>query len=281
MKLLIREMIFVKILQVNNTGVVPYTITQYLRKEGYDVDIVIPMHSFLDVQFQKGLDNVIELDSDPLILRKWLEKHIDNYDIIHLHALFQHLAFMRILAPSTSIIYTGHGREVIKGWHPMIKQYADKVTCVTENLMVEGVEWIPNAPDPDHWQRKREPIPKKALIKFLGGIVDDNRAHKEALEVCVKIGSSLDIQDRSKRMYSYITYPRFLEIYETFFDYKYLRTGIGYDELKLPLSYTALQFLQMGGIVYHHSGIYDELPKNINYDKIMKRWRDIYDELAK
>jgi len=281
-RLLVTEMIFVRIVQINNTGVVPYTITEYLRREYSDsikADIVIPMHSKRDEQFQRGLKDVIELPKHPAHLQEWIARNIMNYDIIHLHALFQHLPIItEFMNADAKIVYTGHGREVRMGWHPKIFNYADKVTCSTLDLITENVEWIPNAPDPYHWKRQREPIKNKALFKvFSDPIVDDNRGFKAIEGFCHSEGYLLDIQNRGKVMYSYMTYPRFLEIYEVFFDYKYM-TGV-LSDFELPLSYTALQFLQMGGTVYHPTGVYDKLPANINYDEIMNRWIRLYEKL--
>lgn len=275
-----------RVLQINNTGVVPYTIKEYFHRNpihDIEMDLVIPMHSNLDRQFQRGLKGVIELDGDPRLLANYIKDNVHKYDIIHLHALFQHLPIItEYMNSDAKIVYTGHGREVRQGWHPAISHYADKMTCVTDDLIVPNVEWIPNVPDPNHFKRKRTSIRRKALMKTFGDpIVDDKRSHQEALDFCLEFGFNLDIQDRSKGMYSYMIYPRYLEVYDIFFDFKYLNVDMGYDELKLPLSFTALQFLQLGdNRVIHHSGQYVGLPTpHDNYNGVMNRWKEIYEEL--
>jgi len=275
----------VKVVQINNTGVVPYTITEYIRREHSDdieVDIVIPMHSIRDEQFQRGISGIIELSGNPTHLIKWIRRNVMKYDIIHIHAMYQHLPLIEeCMKDGAKIVYTGHGRDVRLGWHSYIPDIADKITCSTEDLVVDGVEWIPNVADPYHWKRKRKAIKGKALLKaFSDPIIDDKRSYIEAMDISSRRGFTLDVQDRGKGMYSYMAYPRFLEVYDTFFDYKYLKKDIGYDELIIPMSFTAIQFLQMGGTVIRPEGEYTELPTPFNdYDGVMKRWIEIYEGL--
>lgn len=274
-----------QVLQINNTGVVPYTIKEFFRRNpeyNIKMDLVIPMHSERDRQFQRGLVGVIEIGGDPKILQEWIRRNVNKYDIIHLHALFQHLPLIdRYKRKDAKIVYTGHGREVRQGWHPIIKKFSDKMTCATKDLQVNGVEFVPNVPDPEHFKRTRKGIKNKALIKSFGDlIVDDKRGYLQAHALSKELGYKLDVQERNKKMYSYMVYPRFLEVYSVFFDYKYLRNDLGYEFLELPLSFTALQFLQLGGTVYHHSGIHTELPSPHScYECVMKRWKDIYEQL--
>lgn len=272
-----------KILQLNNTGVVPYTIKRYFdRNPQYDIrmDIVVPLFSKRDEEFQAGLegDGIYYISENNIM--NHVKEIIDIYDIIHVNALFQYLPHIKQLKDDIKIVYTGHGREVRRGWNYIIREFADKITCVTPDLVVDDVELILNAPDPYHFKREKTAHHKRALIKNFGDpIVDDDRGIGEAKKVCKNKGYVLNIQNRAKSMYSYMLYPRYLENYHIFFDYKYLRKNKGYDVLELPLSYTALQFLQLGGIVYHHSGVYTELPDKYDYKTIMNRWREIYEEL--
>ncbi len=276
-----KGVIFVRLLQINNTGVVPYVITEYLRREHSDsihVDLIVPMHGKRDEQFQRGLKDVITLPANPTVLQQYIDNNIKDYDVVHVHALYQHIPQIKKRNPDIKIVYTGHGREVRNSWHPLIQELSDYVTCATKDLWVKGVDYVPNVPDPYHWVRKREAIKNKALMKkFSDAMVDDVKSYEEAYSISVINGLNLDVQDRGRGMYSYMNYPRFLEVYDTFFDFKYITKGIGLDSWELPLSYTALQFLQLGGTVYHQSGIYDKLPPYMDYDRVMKGWVDIYE----
>ncbi len=276
-----------KILQLNNTASVPLTLARYLRVNNsyYDVDVLHPIFGQADADHIRGVDDVIIIDGNPKSITEWIAKNSGIYDLIHVHAILEYLPLIRKFNSTIPIIFTGHGTNVREKWHQhKMLNLVNKITVSTKDLLdgsPKGTYYIPNTPDPSVWIRKnKKPIEKLALYKYFGRpIYDVTRIEKEAKAYASANRLELHKQDRSGSQISNMVYPRYLEIYKTFIDFKYLTPKM-YKNVYFPLSYTALQFLSLGdNKVVHHSGEYTELPAEYEYDTVMNQWSELYYEL--
>jgi len=278
----------IKILQFNNTASVPLAIARYMRSLGHKVDVVHPIFSKLDDDHIRGVTDVIIVAGDRHSMHNWIKRYGGKYDVIHIHAIMEYIPLFKELYPNTPIIYTGHGRDVRERWDlPYLQQLLKDIkylTVSTKDLLdgsPEHTDYIPNVADPTVWIRKQKPIKNLALYKFFGrSIVDEVRVKEEAEVYAKDRGWTLQVQNRSNAHIPNIKYPRYIEKFGIFFDFRYLNPNV-YKNVYLPLSYTAIQFLTLGDnrVIHYFGEEYTEVPKEFNYSDVMKRWENIYNKV--
>lgn len=276
-----------KILHLNNTASVPLVIARHLRSIYDVVDVVHPIFTERDREHINGVNDVIIVKGDNLSLSEWIRENGGNYDLIHVHAILEYIPIIRQLFPNVKIIFTGHGTNVREMWHIVHKQMelVDYITVSTNDLLVgspEGTEYVPNVADPTIWVRKNKPIKKLALYKYFNRIIfDELKIEYEAKRYAKDNDLVLQCQNGSVNHISNINYPRYLEKFGVFMDFKFTNPKI-YKRSCTPLSLTAIQFLTLGNNkLIHCTGEYTELPEEHNYDRVMKRWEEIYQEVLK
>jgi len=248
------------------------------------VDVLHPIFGKADADHIRWTDDVIIVNGDVDTMKDWIINNVGKYDIVHVHAILEYIPMIRHLFPNIKIIFTGHGTNVRGRWqhHKMLKD-VDYITVVSEDLLEgspPGTEFIPNVADPAIWKRKNDAIEKLAVYKYFGRtIYDEKKIETEAKKYARDNDLTLHKQDRSRSHISNKVYPRYLEKYGVFIDYKFLNPSI-YKTTCTPLSYTAIQFLTLGGNkVVHCTGEYTELPDVYNYDDVMELWDWIYNEV--
>jgi len=206
-------------------------------------------------------------------------------DIVHVIGLFDVLPIISALG--YPLIFTAIGHEVrSKGWKFAMEKgarYADIITVVSEDLMnlkncPEHVQLVRNVADPIHFERKNDPVEGLHLIKqFDRHNADDDLALKKYKSLPVSKEGKLWI---NKNFYPYAFYPYFLEMFDHFFDFKFIRNTSMKDGEELPLSRTALELLTLGKCkVYHQDKILTELPAEYSYDLFVETWESLYDTL--
>ncbi|MHC4906799.1 MAG: glycosyltransferase family protein [Planctomycetota bacterium] len=278
-----------KVLHIDNTAFVGETLMRYFNNNtDIHIDVLAQIHDERYTMMYAGITDYIYLNQfgDHALLKK-LNEIQNNYDVFHVHANPRILQWLSQF--NKPIIYHAHGSDVRfmpKGLNFL--QYADHIVVATEDLLkyfnvMQEVDYIPNTADRNHFQADAvSRLDNTMLIKnFAHGNLDNLRINSMINKLGLHNKHAIKFQRRDLFMFPYSVYPRYLEVFEYFFDYKFVR-GI---EQALPFSLTGLQFLALGGKVYHRDHItqedklYTKLPKEFEYDIVMKQWNDLYNNL--
>ncbi len=274
-----------KVLHVNNTASVPQTLAMYQRNMLVDADVIYRSSTDLYdpvrvYQFDKLYPEAKIIDGSA---RKFLFQVIRiarKYDVIHVHALVRTALRIRQVYKKKPIVMTFHGQKARGKWH-LWEHALDKfnlVTVSTKDLLKgapEGVLYTPNTVNLENLHRKNLYMPHTALWTS-GAYGDQREAKKLAREKANELGCHLAIHDITEDLFPSVLYPRFLELFEYYLDYKQIDGKI----LDPPvLTTTALQVLGLHGKVILQGKLYDKLPEEHEPAEVTENWIERYKSL--
>lgn len=205
--------------------------------------------------------------------------YANGFDIVHVHDYDDVLAWLKRVYPKKPLLLTYHGTQIRDLWKERKKfhQYCDKITVVSKDLYdnssEDDVSLVLNAPDSQLFQRINEFIPNTAFYSHIE--INRPELRIEMKELASEKQLCLRIQDRKIWKIPYLSFPRFLELFEFVFDYKTSNKGMPIPALSL----LALQQLSLGGNVIHWGKKISTLPKEHTLEKMINNYLKIYEEL--
>jgi len=241
---------------------------------------------------QNSSDDLISI-KNPKIRVAYGLLYAKNFDIINIHTIDKLVPLFKKIYPEKKIVMTYHGSEIRSNnyegrssidlsngkrnqWHLREKywKYADSIIVSTPDLLYgapDYVHYIPAPIDRSIWKRNSDYIEKTALYtQNIWG--KQGEADKIAYNWAKKNKINLSILDKTKEIIPYQDYPRFLEKFEYYIDVKQDLNG----EILESLSSSALQFLSLGGKVFHINRIYRKFPKEADSINVAKKIFNIY-----
>lgn len=277
-----------KILHVCDIASVGKLISRELVNE-FDVNSVVLSRRELDV-FHFGMHYANVTKNHTGRVRKFafnVVRLARKFDIIHVHAWDKCVPYLRKIFPKKPIVMHYHGGDIRENWESKRErfQHADFIAVSTPHLLDDKPEdvkaqWIPNPVDVEHFTRLEESVPNSAL--FIRQHFDEvTPSEIKATEIAVDLDLDLTILNREHTKYPYTYFPRYLEKFEMFLDYKHGRR-LAKDELAgmspilEDMSLTALQQLALGGLVHHNDEVYNVFPDEHDSFKVAFRWLGIY-----
>jgi hypothetical protein len=207
-------------------------------------------------------------------------------DVIHVHSAPEVPAFFKSVNPDYKIIYTSAGSDIRdKGWKYALEQgvmYADIITVLNEDVLSlphcpERAIFTPYAADPVHFERTQDPVEGLGLMRtFRHGKLSNELAQKKYEEV-KQPGYKLW---KSVGLIPYSTFPNFLEMFEIYYDFKFVNGTAFADGHELPISRTALEVLTLGKTkVYFQDQILTEIPIQHTWEFFINGWKGLYNLL--
>jgi len=218
-----------------------------------------------------------------------------DFDIINIHTIDRLVPLFKRIYPTKKVVLTYHGSEIRTNnyegrssidlstgkrnqWHLREKYWvlADAIIVSTPDLLEgapDNVHYVPAPIDRSIWTRKKSYEEKTAIYtQNIWG--KQGEADKIAYKWANKNKINLCILDKTKDVIPYQNYPGFLEKFEYYIDVKQDLNG----EILDSLSSTALQFLSLGGKVFHNNKVYKKFPKEADSINVAKKIFNIYSE---
>lgn len=198
-----------------------------------------------------------------------------RFDILHVHYCDKIVPILRRIYPRKKVVLTYHGTDIRNKWREREKywKHAHLVTVSTPDLIpgFDGIQYTSIPIDREHYKRGQEFIPKSALFLW--------SAHSQlALDLVQseskKLGLNLIIQDYPGTRFQYNVYPRFLELFEYYFDVKEC-----FGKINPAMSKTGLEMLAMGSKVFYLGKILTEFPEQHDALKVTETWIKLYENL--
>lgn len=266
-----------KVLHVCNIAAVPQTLAKYQRKFGYEADLIER-----EVFGMPGVTNVFPdavyvTSNSPKVFAFKTLMMARKYDIIHVHSFDKIIPYLKKIYRRKKVVLTYHGSDIRERWNIKQKYYqkADIVTVSTPDLKEnapEGVIYVPNIVDEDHFKRVNPYIPGTVIHINVG------QGHEQALESAIETAKKRDLHltviDKSKYYFPYDIFPRFFELFEY---YDEVKVNIKRNEGWLYfLSLTALQMLFLGGKVIFYGEDVTKFPKKHDAHIVTEKWIELY-----
>jgi len=217
-------------------------------------------------------------------------------DIVNIHTIDRILPWFKRAYPNKKVVLTYHGSEIRSNnydgasafdlhnnkqnqWHLREKywKHADAIIVSTADLMRGApsmAQYIPAPIDREMWKRK-EPYTKNTAIYSQYTYWAHGQADKIVYRWATRTGVDLTVIPTAQKLIPYAEYPRFLERFEYYLDVKQDLNG----EVLESMSSTGLQFLSLGGKVYHNGKIYKKFPKEADSKNVAKKIYKIYEEV--
>ncbi len=266
-----------RILVFGDTAFVGSTIANYWRDHGFQFKIYELNANDRDIWYA-GMNSVKLLDNSMGLLKYIAEFKEFKPDLIHIHFYHSMVGFFEHHFPDIPIIMSLHGSDLrLTEWHNMIPHTNVKLYTVSTKDLVglmnepDNVRLMLNAPDMSMIGDKQACGNVELEVIHSHGNLEGGKYGLYHCEGDHKINQRRDIGE----IYPRISYFHFLTHFWLFHDHKIV------DGKTLPLSLTAIEFLAMGGTVHHDGNHLTELPEEYNYEDIMEKWKQIYNDAIK
>lgn len=269
-----------KILHVWSIAGVPSTLAKYQKKLGHETALIL-REGFDDFGTHKIVENYVPVSIVSGSAKKFKLLCLlkaRKFDVIHCHSLDDYAVLFKRFYRRKKVVLTYHGSKIRYNWEER-KQYWNnlpKVTVATPDLLEnapEGVLYVPNPVDTDHFTRQEECKPNTALFLW---VHDSQLALSLAREFSEKEGLELTVHRRQDTHFLYSEYPRILEQYEYYID---IKSDLTRNKIVQAISVAALQSIAMGIKVYHNGRIHTELPDKYLPLIVAKQWIDVYNRM--
>ena len=265
-----------KILHIWDQAAVACTLAKYQRKLGHE-SIVIKRNGY-DPYGIMSFYNEKTLNVKFSKIFTWLVvKKAKNYDIIHIHDLFEIVAVIREKYPKKKIVLHYHGSILRLTPRNILQKYESKVDCIlvsTPDLLnfVEGT-YLPNPIDIEHFHPRKVKKNQRALS------VMSKWESQEVLDNLLKsrnISLNIFYQNRNLKPIKYSEMPDYLSDFEYFIDLKLV-----YNSKPMPaFGCLGLQSLSLGLKVLNYKfQIEDKFPTDHCPEKVTSNLLQIYSEL--
>lgn len=259
-----------KILQVWNTAGMGSTLAKYQKRNGHKVK-VIHREDWNPV----GHPSDINVKGGPKSFYFQTLLQTRKYDICHVHSTDKAVAFIKRMYPRKKVILTYHGDDIRNRWEERKKYWkkADLVTVSTPDLLpgIDGIIHTPCPVDLEPLQRCETSIPNSAL--FLWSAYSELALNIVKAEAA-KLGLYLVVQDFTTTKFLAKNYPRFLEIFEYYFDVKEC-----FGKINFAMSNTGFQALALGLKVFYFGRWITEFPEELDAQYQADKWLKIYQDL--
>lgn len=270
-----------KILFIGSIAAVPQTLVASLRKRNIKVNqICRKEENIFSVELFVPDAKIISGRARNYILKALL--YARKFDVIHIHSLDLIIPLLRLLYPKKKIVLTYHGTDIRSQWEKKKKYWkkANVVTVSTIDLLddaPEGVVYLPNPVDLEHFKRYNPVLKNSALFTYYDRF-EKNRdmpleiAKKEAKERNL----TLIVIERDKwGRFQYPLFPRFLELFDYYIDARISHSGA----LIHSLSLTALQALALNVKVIYLGEEISQLPMEHEVNNVVDSLLEIYSSL--
>ncbi|MCF2142101.1 MAG: glycosyltransferase family 4 protein [Candidatus Heimdallarchaeota archaeon] len=270
-----------KILHINSIAAIPQILAKFQSRAGHKVKIIdIAKGDYFNKFDFYSIYPTKVIGSRPkaIILRSILNSF--QADIVHIHSSISILNWIKKVAPRKKTVITFHGTVIRDKWNKYRKdvQKANFVSVATKDLLrgaPESVVHVPNPIDTEHFNRENDYTKNLALFIYIKESGQEE-ALKKAKKEAKKRGLVLLTQKRHEWLIPYSSFPRFLENFEYFIDF---RQSINSGEFIDDLSTTALQQLALGGKVLFQEKVLTSFPNEYQAQNVAQRWIEIYQSL--
>jgi hypothetical protein len=200
-----------------------------------------------------------------------------NFDILHVHDLFEFLPILKKKFPEKKIILHYHGtklRTTPKQKRMVFEKNADRILVSTPDLIsfVDGI-YLPNPIDIEHFSF-REIDSNNLALGFTTSRENRELFNKILSEHKIKV--DLQSVNRGENPIMYESMPKFLSKFEYYLDIKWI-----YENSPAPaLSMTGLQALSLGlKVINYEYKIISSLPQIHHPEKVTNQLKEIYDSI--
>ena len=205
---------------------------------------------------------------------KTVIKKSKDFDILHVHDLFQLLPDLKKRYPKKKIILHYHGtklRTTSRSKRIEFEKNADSVLVSTPDLLsFSDAKYLPNPVDTEHFSSRN--IQKNNLaLCFLFSNNSEHELVKELEKHEIKV--NLNCVNRKQKPIFYQDMPNFLSNYEYYVDIKFI-----YDNKPAAaLSMTGLQALSLGmKVINYNYEVLNSLPNQHEPKRVVEKLNTIY-----
>jgi len=262
-----------KILHVWDQAGVSCVLAKYQRRLGHDVKVIkragfdkFKIYSFYgETEFKTLLG---------FQFLKIAEKESKNFDIIHVHDLFNLVPRLKKKYSNKKIILHYHGsilRNTPVGKREKFESFADEVLVSTPDLQeITDCKYIQNPVDTEHFSPRSINENKKAL-----SLLGQTETPELISNLLKKHNITLNYEtiSRERKPIFYNDMPNFLSNYEYLIDLKY----IDGKNIGKFVSMTGLQALSLGQKILNYDfKIIQGLPNEHKPENVVKKLMDVY-----
>lgn len=264
-----------KILHVWDIGGDSYLAANFQRKLGHEVD-VLKRYGF-DPFGIADFYGYKQMKAKALLYRLNILKKARNYDLIHVHCIYEYIPLLRKLYPKKKIILHYHGTDLRNAntkKREKSEKLSDAVLLSTHDLKEDAPDaiYVPNPIDVEHF-KYNPPNTKKAFTIL--GHYHIPLAKKYLLKN--KLYLDFDILNRESCPIPYAEMPSVLCKYGTYIDLKFQTRN---NELIRTISNLGRQALATGLTVLDYNLKYVKgLPAEHKPANAAKKLLDIYESL--
>ena len=249
-----------KILHIWDQAAVSCTLAKFQRKLNYETQVIkragFDPFGIINFYGEKEVKPKFRNNFYKVALKK-----AQNYDIIHIHDLFELVPKMRRRFINKAIILHYHGT-ILRNTHQSVREesecLANKVLVSTPDLkqFVDGI-YLPNPVDTEHFSPRISKKNNKAICIMSSS---ENEQVVEKLLYDKNFDMEIDFMSREKQPISYSAMPDFLSNYEYFVDLKLIYEGkpapvfamLGLQALSLGLKVINYKFKVKNNLPIEH-----------------------------
>ena len=264
-----------KILHVWDQAGVSCVLAKYQRKMGYEVS-VIKREGFDKFGIIKFYNETSLKSPLGFLFLKTALNYAKDFDIIHVHDLFQLVPKLKEKYPNKKIILHYHGTK-LRVTPPKKRNKAESLAnfvlvSTPDLLKFVKSSYLPNPVDVEHFSPRTINENNKAIS------VMSNSENKERLNFLLKkngINQNFDALPRERKPIAYTDMPKFLSNYEYFIDLKLLCEGKPVPVFTL----LGLQALSLGlKVINFEYKIVRGLPERHKPENVIKILNKIYED---
>lgn len=265
-----------KILHVWDQAGVSCVLAKYQRKLGHDVS-VIKRDGFDKFEIMKFYNETILNSKIGIFFLRTAINYAKDYDIIHVHDLFEIVPKLKTKYGDKKIILHYHGtklRETPQNKRQKAESLADYILVSTPDLLPHvKSEYLPNPVDTEHFSPRIIKENKKAI-----SLITNFESKEKLISLLSKNGvkQNFEIWPREKTPIKYADMPNFLSNYEYLIDLKLVYDG----NPAQAYSMVGLQGLSLGiKVINFEYKITKNLPEKHRPEKVIENLEKIYENI--